>query len=339
MRPGHLNVFDGLRMTTEHMNYLQGSFQSAVQDLRGILGLGVVHQGFEVVAEGNGVIVQPGLAFDQQGNRIVLDTPATIETTFAAGENTKYVCVKYDQIEDGEVEGRFTLVWDSCSVVLMPELPAPEDNLVALARVDRVGGNGLVEVRKIVRAAPIEPASAEPAAGAEEPVAGAAEEPASEAAAEEPAPAAPPEQPTVRMAVRQGVARLSNKETKASVGLDFELLSLSCHTVFTATRSSKATEEEEAKAYSYSTCAHGEATFATDGVSQFVVAGSKLIEDAIGCLYYAGPGAAELLIKVSKSESDEFTLAAEEIRKTEDQGEVFEWEALVAWKALGESRG
>lgn len=331
MRPGHLNVFDGLRMTTEHMNYLQGSFQSAVQDLRGILGLGVVHQGFEVVAEGNGVTVQPGLAFDQQGNRIVLDTPATIETNFAAGENTKYVCVKYDQIEDGEVEGRFTLVWDSCSVVLMPELPAPEDNLVALARVDRVGGNGLVEVRKIVPAAPVEPAP-------EEPVAAAPEEPASEAAAEASAEVAP-EQPTVRMVVRQGVARLSNTQTKASVGLDFELLSLSCHTVFTATRSSKAAEEEEAKAYSYATCAHGEATFASDGVSQFVVAGSKLIEDAIGCLYYAGPGAAELLIKVSKSESGEFTLAAEEIRKTEDQGEVFEWEALVAWKALGESRG
>ena len=56
MRPGHLNVFDGLRMTTEHMNYLQGSFHSAVQDLRGILGLGLVHKGLEE-ARGNYKIV------------------------------------------------------------------------------------------------------------------------------------------------------------------------------------------------------------------------------------------------------------------------------------------
>lgn len=309
MRPGHLNVFDGLRMTTEHMNYLQGSFHSSLQDLRGILGLGIVHKGFEVAVEGSGVTVQPGLAFDHQGNRIVLDMPVTVELSFAAGENTKYVCVKYDQIEDGEVEGRFTLVWDSCGVVLLPELPDAADNLVPLARVDRVGGNGLVEVRNI----PSEPS------------------------AKSPAETASPRQ-TFRTVVRQGIAKLSTNSAAASVSFDFELLSLSCHTVFTATRSSKA-NGDEAKPYSYATCAQGEATFSVDGVSQFVVAGSKLIEDAIGCLYYAGPGSAELLIKASKNESGGFALSAEEIKKTEDQGEVFEWEALVAWKALGESRG
>lgn len=286
MRPGHLNVFDGLRMTTEHMNYLQGSFHSAVQDLRGILGLGVVHKGLEVVVEGSGVTVQPGLAFDHQGNRIVLDMPVTVELNFAAGETTKYVCVKYDQIEDGEVEGRFTLVWDSCGVVLLPELPEAADNLVPLARVDLVSGNGLVEVRKI------------PA----------------EQSAKSPSETGSPAQ-SLRTMVRQGVARLSNTQVEAAVGLDFELLSLSC----------------------YSTTAHGEATFDKDGVAQFVVTGSKLIEDAIGCLY-VGPGPAEILIKVNKNESG-FTLSAEEIKETEEQGEVFEWEALVAWKALGESRG
>ena len=288
MRPGHLNVFDGLRMTTEHMNYLQGSFHSAVQDLRGILGLGVVHKGLEVVVEGSAVTVQPGLAFDRQGNRIVLDMPVTVEMNFAPGEDTKYVCVKYDQIEDGEVEGRFTLVWDSCGVVVLPELPDEGDNLVPLARVDRVGGNGLVEVRGIP----------------------------SEQSAKSPAETASPKQ-TVRTVVRQGIARLSNTQTEASIDLDFELLSLSC----------------------FSTTAHGEATFNTDGVSQFVVTREKLIEDAVACLYSAGPES-ELLVRVNPNESGGFTLAAEEIRKSEeDQGEVFEWEALVAWKALGESRG
>lgn len=303
MRPGHLNVFDGLRITTEHMNYLQGSFHSAVQDLRGILGLGIVHQGLAVVVEGSAVTVQPGLAFDRQGNRIVLDMPVTVEMNFAAGQSTKYVCVKYDQIEDGEVEGRFTLVWDSCGVVLLPESPDEADNLVVLARVDRVGGNGLVEVRKI---------------------------PSGEAAKSS------TERPVARTAVRQGVTRLSNTQPELSVSVDFELLSLTCHTVLNATRSNG--KEEEAKPYSYATCAHGEATFEAEQVAQFVVAGSKLIEDAIACLYYAGPGS-ELLIRVSKNETGGFTLSAEEIRKTEAQDEVFEWEALVAWKALGESRG
>lgn len=271
MRPGHLNVFDGLRMTTEHMNYLQGSFHSAVQDLRGILGLGVVHKGLEVAVEGGGVTVQPGLAFDHQGNRIVLDMPITVELNFAAGENTKYVCVKYDQIEDGEVEGRFTLVWDSCGVVLLPELPDAADNIVPLARVDRI--NSSTSVRSL---------SGKPAA---------------------------------RMRVRQGVTRLSHTQPEAIIDLDFELLSLTCH----------------------STMAHGEATFNTDGVSQFVVTGSKLIEDAVGCLY-VDSASTEILIRASRNDNG-FALSAEAIKKTEEQGEVFEWEALVAWKALGESRG
>jgi hypothetical protein len=291
MRPGHLNVFDGLRMTTEHMNYLQGSFHSALQDLRGILGLGVVHKGLEVVVEGSAVTVQPGLAFDSQGNRIVLDMPVTVEMNFAPGEDTKYVCVKYDQIEDGEVEGRFTLVWDSCGVVVQPALPGEADNLVPLARVDRVGGNGLVQVSKI------------------------RPEDFPESPSENPSPAPASTESAPRTRVTQGIARLSNTQTEASISLDFELLSLSC----------------------YSTAAHGEATFNTDGSSQFVVAKSKLIEDAVGCVYVES-AATEILIKARRSDGG-FTLSAEENKQTEDQGEVLEWEALVAWKALGESRG
>ena len=291
MRPGHLNVFDGLRMTTEHMNYLQGSFHSAVQDLRGIDGLGHVYEGFEVTVDGSTVTVGPGLAFDQQKNRIVLDEPVTVELNFAAGENSKYVCVKYDQIEDGEVEGRATLVWDSAAVELTSDLPDAAGNLVAVARIDRAANNGTFAVAKI---------------GSE-----------------------PSVKSVVRTAVRQGVVRLSNTATEVSVDLGFEPLSLTCHTILAA----------QANSETYASDAHGEATFDNDGVSQFAVSGAKLNEAAIACLYYAGPGSPELLIKTNKKDTNGFSMTAEEIRKTEDQGVAYEWEALVAWKALGESRG
>lgn len=285
MKPGHLNVFDGLRITTEHMNYLQGSFQSAVQDLRGILGLGTVFEGFDVTVEGNSVTVGPGLAFDQQKNRIVLDQPVTVELNFAADENTKFVCVKYDQIEDGEVEGRFTLVWDSCAVVLEPALPDVADNLVPIARVDRVDGNGGLTVNEIRSDESVK---------------------------------SPP-----KTVVRQGVLHLSDTATEASVGLAFELLSLTCHTILT----SKSEQDQ------YVNPALGEVTFDGDGVSQFGVAGSKFIEDGIACLPVKSADDVERLIKVSKGDGNGFVI------RCEDQGEVSEWEALVAWKALGESRG
>lgn len=291
MRPGHLNVFDGLRMTTEHMNYLQGSFHSAVQDLRGIAGLGQVYEGFEVTVEGNTVTVGPGLAFDHQKNRIVLDEPATVELSFAAGETTKYVCIKYDQIEDGEVEGRSTLVWDSCAVEIAAEPPAAAANLLAIARIDRVGADVAPQITNIRSDTSVKSAA--------------------------------------RMAVKQGVVRLSNTATEASVELGFEPLSLTCHTILTST----------SNAETHASNAQGEATFSSDGVSQFAVSGSKLNESAVACLYYAGPDSPQLLIKTNKNDMSGFSLTTEEIRKTEDQGEVFEWEALVAWKALGESRG
>lgn len=141
MRPGHIRVFDGLRITTEHMNHLQGSLHSALQDIRAILGLGRVYYGFEVVAEGGQAItVQPGLAFDQQGNRLVCDEPRTLPVSFAPGEDATFVCIKYDQIEDGQVEGQFTMVWDSCSVVLRTTMPEVKDNLIAIARLIKSDG-------------------------------------------------------------------------------------------------------------------------------------------------------------------------------------------------------
>lgn len=133
MKPREIQVFDGLRLTTEHMNHLQGAFQSAVQDMRQIAGLGRVHHGFELVKEDDGQItVLPGTAFDREGNRIVSDERRDVPVEFGDGETTKFVCVAYQELEDGLVEGRPTLIWDSCVVSLRANPPGQDENLVPL---------------------------------------------------------------------------------------------------------------------------------------------------------------------------------------------------------------
>lgn len=143
MKPGHLNVFNGLRMTTEHMNHLQGSIHSNFQDLREILGLGKVHMGLTVEAEGEQSIrVQPGIAFDRLKNRLVLETPTSLEVKFPPNVDTLYVGLKYDQVEDGQVEGTFTLIYDSYKLSLLAAEPGESDNVVILARLIRVPERG-----------------------------------------------------------------------------------------------------------------------------------------------------------------------------------------------------
>jgi len=134
MRPGQIQVFDGLRLTTEHMNHFQGSLHSAIQDLREIMGLGQIHTGFDIIKESNtAVTVMPGLAFDYQKNRVVCDEPKTLEVIFKDGENEIYLCVQYKQIEDCLVEDRPTLIWDPCSILTRPAIPTPQENLIAIA--------------------------------------------------------------------------------------------------------------------------------------------------------------------------------------------------------------
>ncbi len=136
MRPGHIRVFDGLRITTEHMNHLQGSLHSAIEDIREILGLGQVYQGFDVVPEGkNAITVEPGLAFDFQKNRIVCEEPKTFKVAFDQEDGEKFVCIKYEQIEKDQVDGQFTRIWDSCSTVMQKAVPEPEENLIPIARL------------------------------------------------------------------------------------------------------------------------------------------------------------------------------------------------------------
>ncbi len=152
MKPGHTNFFDGLRITTEHMNHLQGSFYSGLQDIREILGIGKVYYGFEVLpGDEQSVIIQPGLAFDYQKNRIVCDKPVNLEVEFGSDENTKYVCVKYEQVEDGLVEGQATLIWDSCSAILREDVPEPEENLIPIAKLVRSEDeNGTFEIIRLL---------------------------------------------------------------------------------------------------------------------------------------------------------------------------------------------
>jgi hypothetical protein len=158
MRPGHIRVFDGLRMTTEHVNHLQGAMHSALQEIREILGLGRVYLGFEVSAEVvDQITVLPGLAFDYQGNRLACDEPKILPLSFAPGEEAKYVCLKYDQVEDGQVEGQFTMIWDSCSVLLRSDPPGPNENLLPIAIISnnpQVTGENKLKIVSLVEDQP-----------------------------------------------------------------------------------------------------------------------------------------------------------------------------------------
>src|SRR5206468_10734561 len=139
MRPGQIRVFDGLRITTEHIEHFQGSIHSALQDIREILGLGKVYSGFEVERAGeSSVLIRPGFAFDLQRNQVVSDEPKTLEITFDDSQDTLYVCVAYDQVATDPVEDKPTLVWDSCRFVTSPNPPSDKDNQIPIARLQRL---------------------------------------------------------------------------------------------------------------------------------------------------------------------------------------------------------
>ncbi len=138
MRPSHIRVFDGLRVTTEHMNHLQGSFQSALQEIRQVLGVERVHYGFDVVNDGKGSLtVHPGVAFDRNQNRVVLDEPKTIVVTFIEGQTSQYVCARYVQSEDGNVEGHPTMIWDDCEIAILTDRPDEAEGMICLAKIEK----------------------------------------------------------------------------------------------------------------------------------------------------------------------------------------------------------
>ncbi len=174
MQPRNIEVFDGLRITTEHIDHLQGSIHSALADLRGIAGLARVHRGFEVSrVDAHSAQVEPGFAFDTHGRRIVSDEPVRLETPAAIATVIHYVCVAYEQGADGEVEGHATRIWDSAHVDIRAARPEPNDAIV-LAELHPAEGEEGFTVHP-----PAEPnaaAPSEPAPASETPIPGAREE-------------------------------------------------------------------------------------------------------------------------------------------------------------------
>ncbi|BBH71857.1 hypothetical protein ACTI_85420 [Actinoplanes sp. OR16] len=143
MKPRQIAVFDGLRITTEHLDHLQAAFLTGLDDLREATG--AVRRGFEVRADGaDQVVVEPGLAFDLDGNRVVCEEPRTLGVVFPEGGAPLWVTVTYDQPQSGETEGRNTLVWDDCEFDLRPVAPGPADRAIVLARLERGTDGALV---------------------------------------------------------------------------------------------------------------------------------------------------------------------------------------------------
>jgi hypothetical protein len=275
VKPGSIRVFDGLRVATEHINHLQDALQSSIDDLREAVGLGRVLHGFDVLPEGDAaIVVGPGLAFDRNRHRLVVDEPQRLDVQFPLGRDVLYVCARYEQVEDGEVEGRSTLVWDSAALVLADALPAPEDDIFPLAKLVRAEGAGGFRV------VGLEPEPAEDAAKREAPAEAPA--PAPEAAAgvrvrqgvldiAQPGVAEPGPLAAMAAALRarasgeaEGDGDVRVVVAGAEVALDFPLVSLSCATIVSASLQAP----EGAGAHCQLT-ARGEATAVGGRLEQF----------------------------------------------------------------------
>ncbi len=362
MRPGQIRVFDGLRVTTEHVDHFQASLHSAIQDIREILGLGVVHAGFQVAAGDDGTVtVQPGLAFDFQKNRVIADEEQQIEVTFGEQQDTAYVCAEYDQVEEGETEGRHTLIFDGCSIVVRATVPAATDNLVVLAQVTRDAG-GALTVTDLTRGALMPP----PAAADAEPAAAA------------PAPAISVAQGVLRLAsgpaegypgsslvelIRSSQAAITGSGhdlmltlATAPVPADFAVRSFSAHVLTTLSLAPK-----EGDAVTMHAASSAEATCAADAVTQFGVtppgnAAAAITEDALARVALGDHAASavspfhELLKRLAlvvRAECAGATLTvvcrlvwtdittAELITQLDAFTPQLTWRSQVAWKAIG----
>ena len=142
MTPSHIRLFDGLRVTTEHLDHLQAAFLTAVSDLRLLHTDFPVIAGFDVSISDGIVTVEPGLAFDFEGQRIFCDKPQTFDLNEQNTDSDTFVLAEYRQMESGEVEGKFTLVWDSCHIFLSDGDIGNEQDIVVLAKLER-GDDGI----------------------------------------------------------------------------------------------------------------------------------------------------------------------------------------------------
>jgi hypothetical protein len=279
MKPARIQVFDGLRLTTEHFDHLQSAMQSTVEDVREAVGLGVVYRGCQVSIADTTVTVQPGLAFDGQKGRLVLDEPKAATLDLAPGEDTRFVCLKYDQVWTDKVGDQFTLVFDSCLVELSPTLPSPLSGLLAIARIDRTrSGFNITLLNRAGSAQADRQADGTHAAawvhqGVVELDPG--EESGTDLAGLLLAPlrdslaAQPSQTPNLRLALMQH-----------AVALDFPFATLSSHVMLSATVNLPATSSSPASARTYGAVSHGEATWMGADVAQFGL-GTELVHDGV----------------------------------------------------------
>lgn len=136
MTPSHIRLFDGMRVTTEHLDHLQAAFLTAISDLRLLHTEFPVVAGFDVTVQDNQVTVEPGLAFDFDGQRIYCDTAQSFDLAAHSEQTDWFVLAEYRQTETGEVEGKFTLIWDSCSIYLSDAEVNEGNNAVVLAKLE-----------------------------------------------------------------------------------------------------------------------------------------------------------------------------------------------------------
>jgi hypothetical protein len=221
MRPARIQVFDGLRIATEHVDHLQDALHSSIDDLREAIGLGKVIRGFEVERQEDRIVVHPGLGFDGRARRLALDEPLRVEAAIPPGREVQYVCLQHETVEGREVEGQPTLIWDTVAVSLQDVAPSAADDLLAVAKLVRTQaetpGFEVVAVGAEVPPGPEEPA---PAAGEGAPPDAEPAPPSAETAPSETEPAAPEpaapesaappqtEPAAPRAGVQQGVIRL-----------------------------------------------------------------------------------------------------------------------------------
>src|SRR4051812_31509910 len=275
MRPARINVFDGLRVSTAHVDHLQESLHSSIEDLREAAGLGRIVRPFAVARDGAAaIVVGPGLAFDGKRRRLAIDEPQRAEVAIPDGQDSQYVCLEHQDVEDGEVEGQPTLVFDAVTVTLRETAPGPGDDQLAIARVVRVGGDGVTGFE----VAPLE----EP-------------------------PPAPPAAPTLHVA--QGLVRLPVADAPpvdlvaaltapaegdlvvtlgaSTVELGFAAASVSCTAQVGATLA-----EDDLEALG-----HGEATIDGATVTSFGFSAGGVTEDGVAAL--ALPQGAQLVVRVA----------------------------------------
>jgi hypothetical protein len=363
MQPSQIRVFDGLRITTEHVDHLQGALHSALRDLRAIAGAGV-HRGLGVtIGPDNVATIDTGMAIDGAGNRLVCDDPLSVPIGVLAADEPRYVCLRYDRVENREVEGRPTFVWDSCAAEVRPGAPKPEDNLVVLARVVGNAGGG-ARVEPAVATAPSAETEPQEVSGGLGLVQGLLRMDGAEAEI------LPRLTDAIRARTVQGdplVVPLHRRD----VALEAEVMSLSCSGVLSAAFTAPAPADIQPVGFRCHASASGEATFAGEAIAQWALSttydtdrgvsrpslGDGLVASLEPALVAGAADSGslpdllaplELRVRIERLEAGDGFAAACELVWSGETGEAAalavqaglasaHWEFSLAWKALAVS--